>query len=170
MKKNSYQYWKKIVITEFRWFGLVNIPRSCCSCCWLKDFTSPNSSSIKLKHSSKVKAPQNHWLFPRLCKFTLKAIHICDPLCACNGKSLKCTSPVPLFLSVPVCAVYTHIWEMSISMKRTHIIPKPPQWCRSLARSVGSGNCFGPLPFQKAPSENHPIKMSFHLSNHTKAK
>lgn len=36
----------------------------------------------------------------------------------------------------------------------------------SVERSVGSGKCFAPFPFQKVPSENHPIKISFHFSNH----
>ena len=41
-----------------------------------------------------------------------------------------------------------------------------PQRSRSWVWSAGSGNRFGPFPFQKAPSEKHPIKISFHLSNH----
>lgn len=56
-------------------------------------------------------------------------------------------------------------------MTQTHIMLEiwntwTPQWLRSFVWSVESGKCFGPFLFQKAPSENHPIKISFHLSNH----
>lgn len=36
----------------------------------------------------------------------------------------------------------------------------------SVERSVGSGKWFAPFRFQKVPSGNHPIKISFHFSNH----
>lgn len=36
----------------------------------------------------------------------------------------------------------------------------------SVECNIGSGKCFAPFPFQKVPSEKHPIKISFYFSNH----
>lgn len=72
----------------------------------------------------------------------------------------KCTS-------IFKCACSTHTYEKWHFMwVHTHDTDTHHTKTTTLVLSVGGGNCIGPFSSQKASSENHPIKISFHLSNH----
>lgn len=95
-------------------------------------------------------------------------------------KSNTYASPVPLFVLVCLCVCSIHIYHKwhflwVYTHDTTHITliiwkPQPLSWNDStVAQKCGGQEVESALVrslFKKAPSENHPIKISFHLSSH----
>ena len=94
------------------------------------------------------------------------------PLWVCDSigeweAHFKAYDPVRLktqYITVYKCQYQVSLYPNLMNARHKHILDnmKRLHW----GPEAGSGNCFRPFSFQKAPSEKHPIKVSFHLGNH----